>query len=134
MSQRANALADRLAAGAAALAEYASKLSDKQWKLPVLPDKRTVGVIVHHVGNMYPIESPARRGACGRATPITDVTWDAVHKINADHAHDRASGQGHRARLPPHQRRDGRRPRSAASATRSSTGRPPMSLYAGLRR
>jgi hypothetical protein len=89
MSQRANALADRLAAGAAALAEYASKLTDQQWKLPVLPDKRSVGVIVHHVGNMYPIEIQLAE-VLGAGNPITDVTWDAVHKINAGHAHDQA--------------------------------------------
>lgn len=89
MSQRANALADRLAAGAAALAEYANKLNDQQWKLPVSPDKRSVGVIVHHVGNMYPIEIQLAE-VLGAGNPITDVTWEAVHKINAGHAHDMA--------------------------------------------
>lgn len=89
MSQRANALADRLAAGAAALAEYASKLNDQQWKLPVLPDTRSVGVIVHHVANMYPIEVQLAE-VLAAGNPITDVTWDAVHKLNAGHAHDNA--------------------------------------------
>jgi hypothetical protein len=89
MSQRANALADRLAAGATAMADYAAALNDKQWKLPVLPDGRSVGVIVHHVANMYPIEIQlAEVLASGK--PITDVTWDAVHKMNAGHAHDQA--------------------------------------------
>jgi hypothetical protein len=131
MSQRANALADRLAAGAAALAEFASKLSDKQWKLPAPPDKRTVGVIVHHVGNMYPIEVQLAE-ALAAGTAITDVTWDAVHKINADHARDFA--QVDKATALAFLRTNAA---AAATAVRGFSDAQldraaPMSLYAGL--
>ena len=90
MSQRSNALADRLAAGAAALADYATGLTDPQWKLPVHPDGRTVGVIVHHVANMYPIEIQLAE-VLAAGNPVTDVTWDAVRELNAGHARDHAS-------------------------------------------
>ena len=51
-------------------------------------DRRTVGVIVHHVANMYPIEvDVAKAVAAGNAV---DVTWDAVADINAKHAAETA--------------------------------------------
>lgn len=52
-------------------------------------DRRAVGVIVHHVANMYPIEIDlARAVASGR--PVSDVTWEAVAQLNARHAQDNA--------------------------------------------
>ena len=53
---RSNALADRLEQGARALADFASGLTDAQWRTRVPKDGRTVGVIVHHVASVYPIE------------------------------------------------------------------------------
>src|SRR5258708_18624533 len=48
-------------------------------------DRRSVGVIVHHVASVYPIEVDlARAIASGKA--VTDVTWDAVADMNAKHA------------------------------------------------
>lgn len=89
MGQRASALADRIEQGADALAAFASELSDAEWKTVVPRDGRTVGVIVHHVGNMYPIEIElAQTLAAGK--PIAGVTWDAVAEINAKHAADKA--------------------------------------------
>jgi hypothetical protein len=85
MSRRADALADRLEQGARALAQLAAGLSDAQWKVRIPGDGRTVGVLVHHVGNMYPIEIElAQVLAAGK--PIAGVTWDDVHAINAKHA------------------------------------------------
>jgi hypothetical protein len=85
MGQRAQALADRIEQGGEALAAFARTLSPAEWKTPVPKDGRTVGVIVHHVGNMYPIEVQlAQTLASGK--PIAGVTWDAVHQINAEHA------------------------------------------------
>jgi hypothetical protein len=54
----------------------------------VLPkDGRTVGVIVHHVASIYPLEIQlAQTVASGE--PIAGVTWDGVAKLNADHAHE----------------------------------------------
>ena len=55
-NQRANALADRLEQGARALAEFAAGLSDAAWQTRVPKDGRKVGVTVHHVASVYPIE------------------------------------------------------------------------------
>ena len=87
MSQRAQALADRLEQGARALADYAEGLSDAEWGMGIPKDGRTVGVIVHHVASMYPIEIQLAQ-TLAAAKPITGVTWDAVAHINADHAHE----------------------------------------------
>src|ERR1019366_2095231 len=41
--------------------------------------------VVHHVASVYPIEIHlASLLAAGQ--PITAVTWDAVHKMNSNHA------------------------------------------------
>jgi Protein of unknown function (DUF664) len=92
MSHRSDALADRLVQGARALAKFASELSDTEWHTRVPKDGRKVGVVVHHVATMYPLEIQlAQVLAAGQ--PVTDVTWDAVHEINARHAseHDAVS-------------------------------------------
>ena len=56
MGRRAEALAARLEQGAEALAAYAEGLTDAEWSMAIPKDGRTVGVIVHHVANMYPLE------------------------------------------------------------------------------
>lgn len=91
MSQRSNALAERLEQGAKALATYAEKLSDKEWRTPIGPrDGRTVGVIVHHVASVYPIEIDlAKSLASGK--PIAGVTWEAIADMNAKHATEHAN-------------------------------------------
>ena len=88
MGRRAESLADRIEEGAAGLAEFAEGLSEAEWRTPVSStDRRSVGVIVHHVANMYPIEIDAARAiASGKA--VTDVTWEVVAEINSKHAHD----------------------------------------------
>ena len=90
MSRRADALADRLEQGASALITLAAGLSDEEWQVRIPGDGRTVGVIVHHVGNMYPIEVQlAQTLASGK--PIEGVTWAAVAGINAEHARENAA-------------------------------------------
>ncbi|HEY9429293.1 MAG TPA: DinB family protein [Gemmatimonadaceae bacterium] len=85
MSRRSDALATRLEDGARTLASFASALSDSHWRTVVPGDGRTIGVVVHHVATMYPLEIDlAQLLASGR--PIIGVTWDAVHEINANHA------------------------------------------------
>jgi hypothetical protein len=82
---RAGQLADRLEAGAQALIEFARPLSVEEWRTPVPGDGRRVGVIVHHVASVYPLEIQlAQMIAAG--TPIAGVTWAAVHEMNAAHA------------------------------------------------
>jgi len=84
---RANALADRLEQGARALATFASGLTDEQWQTRVPKDGRKVGVTVHHVASVYPIEIQLAQVLAG-GNPVTGVTWDVVHEMNAGHARE----------------------------------------------
>ena len=89
MSRRAEALADRLQQGAQALAAFAQGLSDTEWQMRGQKDGRTVGVLVHHVASVYPLEIQLAQGiAAGKA--VAGVTWDAVADMNAQHARDHA--------------------------------------------
>jgi hypothetical protein len=87
-SERAEALAERLEQGARALAAFASTLTDAEWRTPFgTTDTRKIGVIVHHVASIYPLEIQlAQVLASGK--PITGVTWDAVAEVNGQHAGD----------------------------------------------
>jgi uncharacterized damage-inducible protein DinB len=85
LSQRAEALAVRLEDGARALAAFAATLSDAEWQARVPRDGRKIGVIVHHVATMYPLEIQLAQLLAG-GKPVTGVTWDAVAEINARHA------------------------------------------------
>jgi hypothetical protein len=89
-SARAALLAGRIEEGAAFLAAFAQGLSDAEWRAPVSDtDRRSVGVIVHHVASVYPIEIDlARAIASGKA--VTDVTWELVAQLNAKHAGEQA--------------------------------------------
>ena len=90
-SRRAALLADRIEQGAAGLAAFAEGISEAEWHVPVSgTDHRSVGVIVHHVASMYPIEIDVARAVAG-GNAVTDVSWDAVAQINAKHAQDQAS-------------------------------------------
>jgi hypothetical protein len=85
MSKRTNVLANRLEEGARALGVFASALTDAEWQTRVPEDGRKIGVIAHHVAAFYPLEIKlARTLAAGK--PVEGVTWDDVHKMNADHA------------------------------------------------
>lgn len=85
MSQRTNALADRLEQGARALASFASALTETEWQTRVPKDGRKVGVIVHHVASVYPLEIQLAQ-TLAEGKPVAGVTWDAVHEMNAEHA------------------------------------------------
>jgi hypothetical protein len=85
MNSRANMLADRIEQGAAGLATFAQGLSDAEWNTVVPVDGRTVGVLVHHVGNMYPIEIELVQVLASNK-PVEGVTWAMVAGINAEHA------------------------------------------------
>jgi len=88
MGKRAEVLAGRVEAGAELLAQYAEGLTDAEWNSRVR-DGRTVGVIVHHVASMYPVEiEVARAIASGNA--VEGVTWEDVAGINAKHAVEQA--------------------------------------------
>jgi len=90
-SRRAEALADRIEAGAALLAAFAEQLSEAEWAAPVsATDRRPVGVIVHHVASVYPVEIEVARAIAG-GNAVTEVTWEAVADMNAKHALDQAA-------------------------------------------
>lgn len=85
MSRRTDALAQALEEGARALAAFANTLSDEEWQMrPLAHDNRKVGVIVHHVAIVYPLEvefarSVARRDPAG-------ITARDINDMNAGHA------------------------------------------------
>src|SRR5947208_7922609 len=84
---RADALAVRLEQGARALASFATTLTDAEWQTRVPQDGRKIGVVVHHVATMYPLEIQLAQTLAG-GKPVAGVTWDAVHEINARHARE----------------------------------------------
>ncbi len=84
---RAEALAERLEEGARALVDLAGSLTDAEWQTRIPHDGRKIGVVVHHVASMYPIEMQfARMLADGK--PIAGVSWADVNAINAQHARE----------------------------------------------
>jgi DinB superfamily len=84
---RANALAARLEQGAAALEAMTRALTNEEWQTRIPGDGRTVGVVVHHVATMYPLEIQLAQ-ALAAGKPIAGVTWDVVNELNAAHARD----------------------------------------------
>jgi hypothetical protein len=90
MSRRSETLAGRIEEGAAGLAAFAEGLSETEWRVPVWgSDRRSIGVIVHHVASVYPIEIDLARAIASGKT-VADVTWEVVAELNAKHAHDQA--------------------------------------------
>ena len=87
MNPRAQVLATTLERGAAAIAEFARTLTDAEWQARHPKDGRKIGVIIHHVADIYPLEIElAQRLAAGGT--ISELTWDDVHALNARHARD----------------------------------------------
>jgi len=90
-SRRAGSLASRIEEGAAALAAFAEGLSDADWSTPVsTTDRRPVGIIVHHVATVYPIEVQLAQAIAG-GKAVTDVTWEVVAQLNAQHAREQSA-------------------------------------------
>ncbi|HVQ65051.1 MAG TPA: methyltransferase domain-containing protein [Terriglobia bacterium] len=88
--RRAESLAQRIEAGAAGLAAFVEGLSEEEWRKPVSQsDRRSVGVVVHHVATVYPIEVDLARAIAG-GNAVTEVTWEVVSGLNAQHAQDQA--------------------------------------------
>ena len=84
MSQRTNALANSLEEGANALASFASTLTKEQWQAPLPKDGRKVGVIVHHVATVYPLEIQFAQSVID-GKPAS-ITGEDVNEMNARHA------------------------------------------------
>jgi hypothetical protein len=85
--QRSQALADRLERGASALAALAATLTAAEWETRIPGDGRKVGVVVHHVASMYPLEIQFALTLAG-GRPVEGVTWADIHAVNAKHARD----------------------------------------------
>lgn len=93
MSRRAELLAARIEEGAKGLAAFAESLSEAEWGAPGSvggTDRRSVGVIVHHVASVYPIEADLAK-TIGSGKAVTEVTWEAVAELNANHSKEKAS-------------------------------------------
>jgi hypothetical protein len=92
MSRRSNALADRLENGARALISFASTLTDAEWQSRMPKDGRKIGVIVHHVASVYPVEIQLAQTVAG-GKPVIGVTAADIDAMNAAHAkeHDSAT-------------------------------------------
>jgi hypothetical protein len=90
MTIRSEALAQRVEQAHHELMTLIENLSDEEWKMPIPGDARPVGVILHHVTSVLPVETTLFKTlAAGNA--ITDVTLQAVDEMNAQHAVDHAN-------------------------------------------
>jgi len=90
MGLRSESLANRVEEGAAGLAAFVESLSEAEWKTAVsATDRRSVGLIVHHVAAVYPVEMDLAR-AIGGGKAVPDVTWEVVAELNAKNARENA--------------------------------------------
>ena len=87
MSKRSDYLAQRIEQGAEAMASLAERLTDAQWQTVVPNDQRTVGVLIHHVASLYPIEIDLAQ-ALAAGNPIAEVDWGVIDQMNAQHVHE----------------------------------------------
>jgi hypothetical protein len=85
----ANVLADRLEQGALALIAFASGLTEAEWKTRMPKDGRTIGVIVHHVASVYPVEIQLAQ-TLAEGKPVVGLTGDDINAMNARHAAENA--------------------------------------------
>ena len=89
-SKRAESLAARIEEGAAKLGAFVEGLSEAEWRTPIsATDRRSVGVVVHHVATVYPIEVQLAQ-AIASGKPLLDLTWELVAGLNAEHASENA--------------------------------------------
>jgi hypothetical protein len=87
MSSRAEQLAIRLEEGADALGAFAAALTEAEWLQPLPGDGRPIGVVVHHVANVYPIEVELA-AQMSKGQPVEGVTWAGIAAMNAAHAQE----------------------------------------------
>ena len=93
MGRCSELLADRIEKGAAELAAFVDGLSDAEWKTAMSgsgKDRRSVGVVVHHVASVYPVEVDLSK-AIGSGKAALEVTWEAIAQMNAGHAAEQAN-------------------------------------------
>jgi DinB family protein len=88
MSERTEALARRLEQGADALIALASGLTESEWNIRIPRDGRKIGVVVHHVAFMYPLEIQLAQ-VMAKGEAVMGVTSATIDEINAKHAKDK---------------------------------------------
>jgi hypothetical protein len=85
MTKRSYELARRLELGAVALEAFAGSLTEFEWQTRLPHDGRKIGVVVHHVASVYPLEIElAQQVAKGEV--VEGLTMDVINKMNAEHA------------------------------------------------
>jgi len=85
MSKRSEELARRVELGALALEAFASSLTEIEWQSCVRGDGRKIGVVVHHVASVYPVEIELAQTVAG-GKPVEGVTAAVIDDMNAAHA------------------------------------------------
>jgi len=89
MSNRAQALAERVERGARELATFIEGCSEADWRAFCPDEGRTVAVVAHHVASAYAVETDLVK-VLASGQPITGVTWEIVDSANAQHAETQA--------------------------------------------
>jgi len=84
-NKRSEALALRLERGAGELVALAEGLSETDWSRSLPGGRRKVGVIIHHVASVYPVEIELAQ-MLGAGNPITEATNKVIDEMNASHA------------------------------------------------
>lgn len=85
MSKRSYELARRLEQGALALEAFASSLTEFEWQSRLPHDGRKIGVVVHHVASVYPLEIELAQ-TVAKGLAVEGLTMEVISKMNADHA------------------------------------------------
>ena len=85
MSERAEVLAQRVAQGHQELISFVEGCSDVEWKSNCPKENWSVGVVIHHVASVLPIEIDLTK-VLASGQPITEVTMAEVNQMNAEHA------------------------------------------------
>jgi hypothetical protein len=90
MNMRSEALAQRVLEGHQRLFSFIEDCSQEEWETFVPNEERQVGVVVHHVANMLPVEVDfIKTLAAGKA--ISGISSDEVDQMNAQHAVENVS-------------------------------------------
>ena len=85
MSKRSYELARRLEEGALALEAFASSLTEFEWQCRLPHDGRKIGVVVHHVASVYPLEIELAQ-TVAKGQTVEGLTIEVISKMNGDHA------------------------------------------------
>lgn len=89
MSEQAKRLAQRLEQANRQLIALIEACSADDWRKFVEKEGRTVGVVAHHVGAAYLVETELIEGLA-RGTNIPALNWHTIDEMNANHAQQHA--------------------------------------------